>query len=157
LIGSGLQDWLAALEQLTVIQAVKASFFTYPLINAAHIMAIGALITSVVLMDLRLLGWLTSLPETAAVRLFRNIAFAAFAVAAMTGAILFAVRAPDYAASRLFWLKLALVIAAGVNAAVFLRMQKRGLHRSVTGRISLLLSMIIWPAVLITGRFLGFV
>ena len=101
-----MQDWLAALEQLTVIQAVKTSFFTYPLINAAHIMAIGALITSVVLMDLRLLGWLTSLPETAGVRLFRRIAFSAFAVAAMTGAILFAVRAPDYAASRLFWLKL---------------------------------------------------
>ena len=157
MIGSHLQDWLAALEQLTVFQAVKVSFLTYPLINATHIIAVGALITSVTLMDLRLLGWLTSLPEAAAVRVFRTVAFSAFAIAVMTGAILFAVRATDYTASRLFWFKLALIMIAALNAALFIRLQQLDLHRSAMARISLWLSVLIWPGALIAGRFLGFV
>jgi hypothetical protein len=152
-----LNSWAAALEQLTVIQMVKTSFLAYPLISAVHILAVGALVTCVILMDLRLLGWLSGLPEDAAIRLFRHVAFAAFAAAAITGPVLFAVRAADYAASRLFWLKLALIITAGLNAVLFLQLHKRGLHHSITGRASLWLSMIIWPAVLVAGRFLGFV
>jgi hypothetical protein len=40
-LASRVETWLADLEQLALIRAVKISFFAYPLINAAHIAAIG--------------------------------------------------------------------------------------------------------------------
>ena len=49
---TAVQDWAQAIEHIGVAKALKASFVAYPLVNAAHILAIGALVTSVILMNL---------------------------------------------------------------------------------------------------------
>lgn len=155
-----METWLADLEQLALIRAVKISFFAYPLINAAHIAAIGALLTSVVLMDMRLLGCVEDLPEKRLVELLRRLALGGFVIAAMTGATMFAVRASDYAASPLYWAKMGLIILAGLNFLVFLSLDRhRTLGAELSGitRLPVIASLILWPCVLIAGRFLGFV
>ncbi|MGE0282803.1 MAG: DUF6644 family protein [Rhizobiaceae bacterium] len=155
-----MDAWLAGLEQLGLVKAVKTSFFAYPLINAMHIASIGALLTSVVLMDLRLLGRFGDLPEQRLVELMRRLALGGFVVAAMTGAIMFAVRASDYAATPLYWAKMGLIILAGLNFLVFLNLDRHrawGAELSGIARLPVLASLILWPCVLIAGRFLGFV
>ena len=46
-----MAEFLAGIEQLAFVRGLKASFVAYPIVNALHIMAIGALLTSVLLMD----------------------------------------------------------------------------------------------------------
>jgi len=155
-----VEAWLTGLEQLSLVRAVKTSFFAYPLINAAHIAAVGVLLTSVGLMDMRLLGWLDDLPEQPFVRLMRGLALGSFIVAAMAGAILFAVRASDYAASPLYWAKMGLIVLAGLNLLAFLALdRRRPVGAAVTGaaRLPVIVSLVLWPCVLVAGRFMGFV
>lgn len=155
-----MDAWLASLEQLGLIRAVKTSFFAYPLINAAHIAAVGVLLTSVILMDLRLLGWFEDLPEGRLVDLLRRLALGGFMVAVLTGVVMFAVRASDYAASSLYWTKMGLIALAGVNFLAFILLDRRrspGAVLSGGARLPVIASLVLWPSVLIAGRFLGFV
>ena len=143
---------LGSLEQLALIKALKTSFFAYPIVNALHILAIGALVSSVVMMDLRVMGVIRSVDEKPFVRLLRRVALGAFALAVLTGALMFAVRATEYAAMPLFWFKLGLIAVAGLNFVAFSLLRGQGTKRVLAG-----VSIVLWPAVLLAGRFLGFV
>ncbi|CAH2407393.1 DUF6644 family protein [Mesorhizobium escarrei] len=151
-------DWyLAGIEQLALVRALKASFVAYPMVNALHIMSIGALLTSVWLMDLRILGAFRSLPQAAFIALLRRTALAAFAGALVTGSLLFSVRASEYAAMPIFLTKMTLILLAGANFLVFMRHAKGG-DEPAGGTVTILavLSLVLWTSVLFAGRFIGF-
>lgn len=150
----------AALERAPVVGLLRTSFYVYPVLSALHVAAVGALLACVMFLDVRLLGGFRSMPEAAFVALMRRTAVAAFAVAAVSGALLFSVRATDYAASTLFRAKLILILLAGVNLAVFIGLAR---HRPVSARprpaerTLASVSLGLWISVLLCGRFLGFV
>lgn len=155
-----MQGWFAALEQSAPVGMLKASFVAYPLVNAAHVIGIGLLFTSVVLMDLRLLGRFTDLPQALFIRLLRRCALLGFLCAAVSGAIMFSVRATEYAALPLFWAKMSLIVLAGCNVLAFAAIQRNrpaDAPPSATGRGLAMLSILLWLAVLLCGRFLGYV
>lgn len=150
---------LMAIEGLPPVSALKTSFVAYPLVNALHILSIGALVTGVLLMDLRLLGAFGFVPGAPLVRLLERVAFVAFACAVLTGATMFAVRARDYAASPVFLLKMALIAAAILNFLLFRRLAARlpkpdRLPASL--RLQAMVSAALWLGVLVAGRFIGF-
>lgn len=147
-----MEALLGSLEQLALIKALKTSFFAYPIVNALHILAIGALVTAVLLMDLRVIGVIRSLDEQPFVRLLRRVALWAFALAVLTGALMFAVRATEYAGMPLFWIKMGLIGLAGVNFVAFSLLRQPSATRVLAG-----VSITLWPLVLLAGRFLGFV
>lgn len=147
-----MEALLGSLEQLALIKALKTSFFAYPIVNGLHVLAIGALVTAVLLMDLRVVGVIRSIEEWPFVRLLRRVALSAFGVAMLTGALMFAVRATEYAGMPLFWIKMGLIGLAGLNFLAF------SLLRQPAGkRVLACVSMLLWPTVLLVGRFLGFV
>ncbi|MGX9176572.1 DUF6644 family protein [Mesorhizobium sp. BHbdii] len=152
-----MDELLAGIEQLALVRALKASFVAYPIVNALHIMSIGALLTSVWLMDLRVLGAFRSLPYAAFIALLRRTALAAFAGALVTGSLLFSVRASEYAAMPIFLAKMTLILLAGANFLVFMRRAKGG-NEPGGGVITVLavLSLVLWTSVLFAGRFIGF-
>lgn len=147
-----MEALLVSLEQLALIKALKTSFFAYPIVNALHVLAVGALVTSVLLMDLRVIGVISSVDERPFVRLLRRLALWAFGLAVLTGALMFAVRATEYAGMPLFWLKMGLIALAGVNFVAFSLLRVEGAKRVLAG-----VSIMLWPSVLLAGRFLGFV
>lgn len=154
-----MAEFLTAIERLPAVLALKSSFITYPIVNALHILAIGALVTTVLLMDFRLLGAFTSLPAIPFRQLLRRVALFAFAVAVLTGITLFAVQARDYAGSPVFLLKLTLIAAAVVNFLLLSRLQAD--HSELKPptpliRLSAVLSILLWLGVLFAGRFIGF-
>jgi hypothetical protein len=152
-------EFLTAIEKLSAVSALKSSFVAYPVVNALHILAIGALVTSALLMDFRLLGAFTSVPSSPFLHLLRRVALAAFAVAVLTGITMFAVRARDYAASPVFLLKLALIAAAILNFLVFSRLEHRRPETKPPTplmRLSAVCSIVLWLGVLFAGRFIGF-
>jgi hypothetical protein len=152
-----MDEFLAGIEQLAFVRGLKASFVAYPIVNALHIMSIGALLTSVWLMDLMVLGAFRSLPYPAFIALLRRTAFAAFAGALVTGSLLFSVRASEYAAMPVFLAKMTLILLAGANFLVFMGRAKGG-DEPAGGTVTILavLSLVLWTSVLLAGRFIGF-
>ncbi|MER8976863.1 MULTISPECIES: hypothetical protein [unclassified Mesorhizobium] len=154
-----MDGFFAGIEQLALVRGLKASFLAYPIVNALHIMSIGALLTSVWLMDLRILGAFRSLPQAPFVALLRRTAVAAFGGALVTGSLLFSVRASEYAAMPIFLAKMALILLAGVNFLAFLRVcRATGGDEPAGGATTVLagLSLVLWTSVLFAGRFIGF-
>ena len=118
-------EFLEGIEQLGAVRLLKASFVAYPIVNALHIAAIGMLFTSVVLLDLAVLGVIRSLPRREFIALFRRVALIAFAVAVLTGVTLFSVKASDYVEMPVFLLKLGLIALAAINFLIFSALDKR--------------------------------
>ncbi|MDQ6437096.1 hypothetical protein RB623_23840 [Mesorhizobium sp. LHD-90] len=152
-------DFLVAIEQLGAVRLLKGSYYAYPIVNALHIASIGVLLTSVWLMDLRVLGWLRSLPETVFLRLLRRVALAAFLCAVVTGLLLFSVRASEYATLPVFLAKMALIVLAALNLVLFIvlgRNRPEGQAPDRGERAAALASALLWTGVLFAGRFIGF-
>jgi hypothetical protein len=152
-------ELLAALEQSAAARLLKSSFYVYPVVNAVHIAAIGALFTSVWLMDLRVLGFFGAIPAQPFLSLLQRVAFSAFAVALLSGFALFSVRASDYAAMPVFLAKICLIVLAGFNLGLFLLMgstRPAGSPPTTSQKMAGGLSAILWTAILLTGRFIGF-
>ena len=152
-------ELLAAIEQHDLVRLLKSSFYVYPIVNALHIASIGGLLTSVWLMDLRVLGWLGTLPEGPFLRLLRRVALGAFAGAVVTGLALFSVRATEYVGLPVFLAKMMLIALAGLNLLLFVLLDRRrpaGTVPSTSERFVAGLSAILWTAVLFAGRFIGF-
>jgi len=147
---------LEALEASAPASFLRGSFVVYPLVNALHILAIGALLTSALLMDLAILGIVRRLPADAVIGYLRPVAISALLVAAVTGALLFSVQPLDYVENSAFRLKLALLAIAVVNAGAFILLQGRQSLSGAALRAMALLSLAIWPCVLVAGRFIGF-
>jgi hypothetical protein len=151
-------EFLGALEQSALARALKASFVAYPIVNALHIFSIGAVLTSVILMDLSVLGAIRSIAQSPFVALLRRVALTAFCGAILTGFAMFTIKASQYAAMPIFLAKMGLIVLAMLNFLLFLRLERqmRDDEPSTALRFSALASMGLWVGVLLCGRFIGF-
>jgi hypothetical protein len=140
-------DLAAWAEGTALAQHLKASRWTYPLVNAGHVAGIALLVGSVVPMDLRILGWVRGPSVAQVVAFLRPFAAVGLALAATCGALLFAAQAEDYTENFWFRAKMALLAVALVNAA---------LHLGRTTRRAAALSLVLWPCVLIAGRMISY-
>src|SRR5262245_30886700 len=90
----------------------------WPAIESLHFLALAVLLGTVGLFDLRMLGYARDVPLTALHRLV-PFGVGAYVVSAMTGAMFF-VSAPDqYTFNPAFQLKLACMLLAAINVAIF--------------------------------------
>src|SRR5258706_11311029 len=111
---------LRSLEAMSVATAIRENDALFPWIEAVHVLAITLVVGSIAIIDLRLLG-LASL-DRALTRLTANVlpcTWVAFAVAAISGALLFVSNATGYAHNPYFQAKFIFLALAGVNMAVF--------------------------------------
>jgi hypothetical protein len=154
-------EFFEAIEQFGAVRLLKSSFFAYPVVNALHIAAIGALLTSVLLMDFAVLGAIRSIPREKLVALLRRVALFAFAIAVLTGVTMFSIQATDYVRNPVFLLKLGLIVLAALNFAAFTALDRRRPSRgggaSPALRILAVAAILLWSGVLLAGRFIGFV
>jgi hypothetical protein len=152
-----LIELLEALEASPPASLLRTSFYLYPIVNALHIVAIGALITTATLMDLRVLGLGRAIPAAVVLRYLRPLAIGALILALLTGLALFSVRPLDYIAMPVFQVKLALVAIATLNALAFEFLDRRRDGQGTGLKAMVITSLILWPTVLLCGRFIGFV
>lgn len=137
----------------TVLARLEASVLAdwvggpiYPLISALHIFAIAFLIAPVILADLRVLRF-GGMDDTA--EDLSRIALYEFCGAVATGVLLFSVQATRYFENPALVAKFAVLVLAGTNAAVFKLI--RGARR-----VAAALSIGLWCAVLLAGRWIAF-
>src|SRR5688572_12906319 len=143
---------------------MRGSLKALPIIESVHVMAIATVYGTILIVDLRLLGYRdTTRPFT---RVFSEIlhwTWIAFAIAVVTGVLLFIPNASTYVVNKAFWFKMAALLCAGLNMAVFefttfKTVAKWDVNRPVplAGRVMGALSILIWTSVIFFGRWIGF-
>lgn len=147
---------LEALEAFGPAAFFRTSIVLYPLVNAAHVLAIGALVTTALLMDLRMLGLGRGVPVQMAVHYLRPVAAGALVLAILTGLTLFSVQPVEYFGNFAFRVKMLLLVAAVLNALVFTTFRAHRQPEKPAARTMAVLSMGLWISVAVAGRFIGF-
>ncbi len=132
-----------------------ASAWAYPALEVVHLSGIALLIGNLVLLELRVFGLGAALPVRDLARLSLTLAVAGFGLAAASGLLMFASQPAELLANRAFTLKMLLLLAAACNAGWF---HGRGsLHKlDRMARAQMLLSTLIWLAVLVCGRWIAY-
>lgn len=130
--------------------------WAYPALEIVHLFGIALLLGNLVLLEVRVFGRGAALALQPLARLALAVALTGFCLAAASGLLMFASQAAELLANRAFTLKMLLLFAAGCNAAWF---HGRGsLSRcDATARGIMLVSTLIWLAVLACGRWIAYV
>lgn len=154
-------EWLAPISQTVVAQALIASATLYLLVNAAHIMGIGILFGAIIALDLRVIGIGRALPLAPAAIYLSRLSATGLLLAIATGLGLFSVRPVEYAGNIAFLSKLALV-GLGVVNILFVHLSagwrrlRAGAEPGMQLRLGAAISLLIWTAAIIAGRWIGF-
>jgi hypothetical protein len=128
----------------------------YPALEVVHIVGIALLLGNLVLFELRVWGFGPALPVQPLARLALRLSLAGFGVVACSGLLMFVGQPEELLANRSFVLKMGLVGLAGLNALGFhLRGGVQRLDRMA--RSQTVISMGLWLAVIICGRWIAYV
>jgi hypothetical protein len=155
-------EWL---QSTSVAIAIAENDILFPWIESVHVLAIVLVVGTISIVDLRLLG-VASL-DISARRLMRDIipyTWGAFAVAAITGSLMFSSDATHYGHNRLFLSKLVMLALAGINMAVFHLFGERDIERwdapggvaPLAAKAAASISLVAWIAIVSLGRGTGF-
>jgi hypothetical protein len=155
---------LAAIEASPLAVAMRQELWLYPAVEIAHIAGFVLLVGSIAVLDLRLLGLSRELPVRQLARHVLPWALSALLLIVPSGLLMFIAHASDLLANRAFVLKLALILLAGVNAALF----HAGVFRSAAAwdrgapppraaRAHAACSLLLWLGVIGCGRLLAYV
>lgn len=143
----------AWVEATGVATAMRQSSWLYPVVEVVHLLGLGTVVGSAVLIDLRLLGRSPGVPLAGVLAHAVPVALCAAGVAVASGLTLFSAHAVTLAVNPVFRWKLVLLAAAGLNAL--------GYHRLRPGpvgtRVHAAASLLLWAAVVTCGRFLAYV
>lgn len=155
---------LAWLRETGLATGIRDSLFVFPLLEAAHVLGLALVVGTIAIVDLRLLG------AASVHRPFRRLAadtlrwtWVAFALTAVTGALMFITNATVYFHNGYFRAKVALLVLAAVNVLVFELTAGRTVHQweqapkaPPIGRAVAAVSLVVWVGVIVTGRLIGF-
>ncbi len=153
-----MEGILIGLENWSVAEYFRNARWGYAFLNATHIFGVALLVGATVPINLRLLGCWSIIPRTNVIRVLVPIAATGLVLAVLAGALLFSVRAQEYAGLGVFQLKLLLVLVGSVSA-VSLHWTFGLILEGLTNgrRIShALVSLLCWPGALVLGRFIAF-
>ena len=153
----------AWLEGTPLSQARRGDPWLYPAVEIVHIFGFAVLVGSVVLFDLRVLGFARRLPVQLLARHLLRWAVAALLLIVPAGLLLFSAHPAELARNPAFQWKLALIAAAGLNALAFHVFPYRGVANwerdkpaPPAARAHALLSILLWLGVITCGRLLAY-
>ena len=135
---------------------LKSSVWAYPALEILHICGIALLLGNLVLLEMRVFGRGAGLDVKALASLSLGIAGVGFSLAAASGLLMFASQAAELLTNRAFTLKMVLLMVAACNAAWFHGRDSLGRLDGVA-RVQMVVSSLIWLAVIACGRWIAYV
>jgi hypothetical protein len=160
-----MPEILAWLEASAFGEAVRgAGVWAYSIINLAHILGLSTLFGSVLVLDLRLLGFWKQISISTISRPTVPLAVAGFAGAAVSGFCMLAVNGTEYSGNPLLYVKFPAIAFGLVNVGVLQFLpawkaretrepsQKERGQLAVAGGISLL----CWLTAITAGRLIAY-
>lgn len=154
--------WLAALEGVGPVTALRESTWAYPAVETAHILGIVGVIGAVAIFDLRLLGAGRALPADRLAKLLLPSALTSLLLLVPSGLLLFATDARDNWASPFFRAKLVLIALGAANALLFHRTTWRTVAAwregptPLAAKLSGIFSLLVWTSVVACGRWIAY-
>jgi hypothetical protein len=152
------------LHDTSIGTSIRESLWSFPILDAIHVLGLGLSIGTIVWFDLRLLG--LKMTDRSVSELWRQLmpyAVAGFVVMFVSGSLLFwseAVRAWN---SIFFKIKLVALLLAGLNALIFQLTVYRSLALwdkqpvpPIQARIAGLLSLVLWGTIIAAGRTMAY-
>lgn len=140
----------------TAFAWIAAHPWLYPALETVHLVGIGLLVGSLVLVELRVLGLGAALPLQPLGRFGLRLTVTGFGIAAASGLTLFLSQGDEMLANGAFLTKLALLTLAGLNALGF--HLRRGLAKAdALARAQAFASLGIWLGIIICGRWIAYV
>src|ERR1700719_3574679 len=122
--------FLKSLEASGLATGIRDSLWLFPLIESTHVIGLALVFGTIVIIDPRLLGIASTQ------RSFKRMAsdilkwtWAAFALTALTGTLMFITNALVYYHNFFFRTKMLLLLLAGINILVFELTAGRTIHR----------------------------
>ena len=158
-----LMAWLEASALSEFLRGLN--IWTYGLINLVHILGISTLFGSVLLLDLRLLGFWRSIPLPSVIRPTVPLGAVGFILAATSGSLMFSFNTTNYHGNPFLYVKLPVIVVALVNVAIIQRLAawqraKNGAPAEPRDQITLAiggaLSLLTWTTVVTCGRMIGY-
>ena len=144
------------IETIPALRGILSHPWLYPALEVVHIVGIGLLLGSLVLVELRLWGRAAELPVRPLARFGLTLTLAGFALAAASGSMMFLSQPDELLANRPFLLKMALLLCVGLNAAVFHLRGGIARHAEGVARGQTLLSLGLWLGIIICGRSIAY-
>jgi hypothetical protein len=159
-----LDQIFQAIHDSAIGTLVRENGIIFPWLEVVHVMAITTVFGTIALIDLRLLGLASnSYPISRLTRAVLPLTWIAFAFAFVSGALLFSSQPATYFGNFAFRMKMLMMLAAGLNMAVFHLLTMRGISRwdrnarvPTAAKVAGLTSMVIWIAIVALGRWIGF-
>ncbi len=155
---------LRAVEQSAPAAAMRGDLWLYPAVEILHICGIVVLVGSVIMFDLRVLGFSRGLSVRELARHLLPWSCAALLVIVPTGLLMFSAHAGEFVDNRAFVLKLTLLMFALTNAAAFhlgvfrsAATWERGVRAPLGSRLHAAGSLILWIAIIACGRLIAYV
>jgi uncharacterized protein DUF6644 len=156
--------WLKSLEETGLASGIRDSLYIFPILESVHVMALSVVFGTITIIDLRLLGFASrGRPFARMSSELLRITWGAFAVAALTGTLMFMTNARVYYNNTPFRVKMALLGLAFLNMVLFHLTAGRSVARwekapdtPGIGRLTASLSLTLWIAIVFAGRIIGF-
>jgi hypothetical protein len=152
-----------AVESSGLGRFMRESLWAYPIAETLHIIGIAALYGSLLVVELRLLGLGRRIDVASLARLALPWSVAGFVLAAAMGLCMFSAHAAEFIDQRIFMLKMGLILAAGINAAIFhtgpfvaVARWDKDAPPPPSARAAAALSILLWTGVIVCGRMLAY-
>jgi hypothetical protein len=157
-------SFIQSIESSGIGEWMRSVAWAMPVVNALHVLCIALVYGTIMVVDLRLMGLLDRGRSVVAVsQEMLRLTWAAFAGAVPTGALFFAANATSYWFNTAFRFKMLAILLAGINMLVFQFLTYRSVaawDRSASppgaAKLAGVLSLLIWTAVVVLGRVIGF-
>ena len=151
---SGLAEWLQTTPVSVTIQSVK---WVVPLLQSIHILTIGVVFVSSLMIALRVLGRMRADEPFAAVwSRFAPWMWGGLIVMAVTGLILVVGEPVREVTALSFWLKMGLVVVAASGTAGFGRSLASAAHFSTAAKTGAVALIVLWLAIIFLGRAIAY-
>jgi hypothetical protein len=160
----GIVAFLKSLEASGIASRIRDSLWLFPLIESTHVIGLALVFGTIAIIDLRLLGIASTQ------RSFKRMAsdilkwtWAAFALTALTGTLMFITNALVYYHNFFFRTKMLLLVLSGINMLIFELTAGRTIHNwekapsaPSAGKAVAAVSLVMWISIIIMGRLIGF-
>jgi hypothetical protein len=152
------------LENSAFGTGIRESAWMFPTIESVHLFGIISLVASTSILDLRLMG-LAFRQESVSKLVHRCMAWAwtGFAVQVVTGFLLFASEASKMYGSRVFQIKMLLILLAGINGLVFHTIAYRRVAEwddapitPLSAKFAGCFSILLWFGIVAAGRWISY-
>jgi len=154
------------LEDSSWAEAIRQSLWLYPALEIIHISGIVMLVGGALFFDLRLLGFSKNLSVTGLSTYLLPFSRRGLLLVIPSGLLLFITNAKSLGVDPTFWLKMTLLVIAALNVLVFhqfifksavpLQTEEKVEKVPFPARVSALVSIMAWMAIIACGRLLAY-